>query len=246
MTDSPRRLIAGNWKMNMDRASGRALAAEIADASPFRCSVLICPPAILVGDVQAVAAGTDLMVGGQDCHPETSGAHTGDISPTMLADMGCSHVIVGHSERRQNHGEPSALIREKAKAALAAQLTPIICIGETEDERDTDLTEAVLARQLAESVPHGRRGADIVVAYEPVWAIGTGRTASPEQVAAAHSHVRRCLADLVTQADDVPLLYGGSVKPANAAELLSITNVDGALVGGASLKSGDFLGIVDA
>ncbi|MEZ5669220.1 MAG: triose-phosphate isomerase [Alphaproteobacteria bacterium] len=246
MAERPRRLIAGNWKMNMLRADGRALAAAVAEAGPFGPSVLLCPPATLLAEVLAAVAGSGVLVGGQDCHPAASGAHTGDIAAPMLADLGCSHVIVGHSERRQNHGESSALVREKAQAALAAGLTPIVCIGETEAERDAGRTEAVLAGQLADSVPPGCAGADVVVAYEPVWAIGTGRTATPEQVADAHAHLRRCLAGLVGDPARVALLYGGSVKPGNAAEILATADVDGALVGGASLKAADFLGIVTA
>ena len=246
MAEQPQRLIAGNWKMNMLRDDGRALAAAVAAGPSAQCGVVLCPPATLLAEVVAAVSGSPVQVGGQDCHAESSGAHTGDIAAAMLADLGCSHVIVGHSERRQNHGESNQAVQAKAAAALGAGLTPIICIGETEGERDADATEAVLSRQLDESIPGGCAGDDIVVAYEPVWAIGTGRTASPEQVAAAHAHIRSRLGNLVGNPQRVPLLYGGSVKPGNAGELLSTANVDGALVGGASLKAQDFLAIVAA
>ncbi len=242
------RMIAGNWKMNMLRAEGRALAEAVAAGAGDSAgvAVVICPPATLIAEIVAAVKGSKVTVGGQDCHTEASGAHTGDIAAPMLADLGCTHVIVGHSERRQDHGEENEHVRAKAQAALAAGLTPIICIGETEAERDADATEVILSRQLAESVPPGCAGSEIVVAYEPVWAIGTGRTATPEQVAHAHAHIRSRLADLVSRPEAVPLLYGGSVKPGNAAELLATANVDGALVGGASLKAEDFLAIVAA
>jgi triosephosphate isomerase (TIM) len=240
------RLIAGNWKMNLLRADGHALAAAVAKSAGGNAAVVLCPPATLVAEVVAAVAGSRVTVGGQDCHADASGAHTGDIAAPMLADLGCTHVIVGHSERRQNHDETSQDVQAKAKAALAAGLTPIICIGETDAERDADATEPILSRQLAESIPPGCRGGEIVVAYEPVWAIGTGRTATPEQVAHAHAHIRAKLGGLVAEPAAVPLLYGGSVKPGNAAELLATANVDGALVGGASLKAEDFLAIVAA
>lgn len=240
------RLIAGNWKMNMLRADGRALAEAVAAGAGSGAGVVLCPPATLLAEVLAAVAGSRVAVGGQDCHAEASGAHTGDIAAAMLVDLGCRYVIVGHSERRQDHDEDNFQVQAKAKAALAAGLTPIICIGETEGERDADATEAILSRQIAESLPPDLDGGEIVVAYEPVWAIGTGRTATPEQVAHAHAHIRDRLAGSVAKPDAVSLLYGGSVKPGNAAELLGTANVDGALVGGASLKAADFLAIVRA
>lgn len=246
MAERAPRLIAGNWKMNMLRTEGRALAQAVAAGPATDCIVVLCPPATLIAEVAATLGGSQVKVGGQDCHISESGAHTGDIAAPMLADAGCAYVIVGHSERRQNYGESSATVQAKAKAALAAGLIPIVCIGETEAERDGDATEAVLARQLAESVPAGCSGSDIVVAYEPVWAIGTGRTATPDQVAAAHAHIRGQLAGLVAQPQAVSLLYGGSVKPGNAPELLATPDVDGALIGGASLKADDFLAIIAA
>lgn len=248
MADRPRRLIAGNWKMNLLRADARALATAVASAGPFSAEVVLCPPAVLVRDVVEALAGTQVRVGGQDCHPEPSGAHTGDTAAPLLRDAGCTHVIVGHSERRQNHGETNAQVAAKTVAALDASLVPIICIGETEAERDAGATETVLARQVAESVPAAGERAAFVVAYEPVWAIGTGRTATIEQVASAHAHIRERLeaAFGVATAAATPLLYGGSVKPGNAAELLATAHVDGALVGGASLKAEDFIAIINA
>lgn len=226
-------LIAGNWKMNGLGASISQLDALLAARWPAGARLLICPPATLVAAFAARAAGSAIAIGGQDCHWEASGAHTGDIAAEMLADAGASYVIVGHSERRADHGESDAIVRRKAEAALRAGLTPIVCVGETLEEREAGTTLEVIARQLEGSVP---AGADIVIAYEPVWAIGTGRTPTVEQVAEVHAEIRRI-------AGGVAILYGGSVKPGNAVELLGIANVDGALVGGASLMAADFLGI---
>jgi len=246
MADRPRRLIAGNWKMNLLREDARALANAVAAASPFAAEVVLCPPAVLIRDVVDAVAGRPVRIGGQDCHPEPAGAHTGDTAAPLLRDAGCTWVIVGHSERRQDHGETDALVAAKAQAAVAAGLAPIVCIGETEAERDAGETAAVLTRQLAGSIPQLPDG--LAVAYEPVWAIGTGRTATPGQVAEAHAHIRARLAAAFgdAAASGIPLLYGGSVKPGNAAELLATANVDGALVGGASLKADDFLAIINA
>jgi triosephosphate isomerase len=180
------------------------------------------------------------MLGGQDCHPQTKGAHTGDVAAEMLKDLGCSHVIVGHSERRTDHGEIDLVVSEKAKAAHRAGLVAIICIGETEAERDAGETLNVCSRQIAGSVPDDATAENTVIAYEPVWAIGTGRTPTNEDVAEVHGHIRAELSRKVANADDVRILYGGSVKGSNAGELMSIPNVDGALVGGASLKADDF------
>lgn len=245
-----RKLIAGNWKMNGLRADGVALARDVADrASKLGGSgpeLLVCPPATLIALVAEAIAGTVVALGGQDCHAEPSGAHTGDISAPMLADLGCRFVIVGHSERRTNHGETSAQVRAKAEAALKAGLVPVVCIGETLAERDAGRTLEIIKMQLGASLPEGASAANLVIAYEPVWAIGTGRNATTAQVAEVHSLIRRELGGRVPDAEGVRILYGGSVKPSNAAELLAVRDVDGALVGGASLKADDFMAIAGA
>jgi len=238
-----RKLIAGNWKMNGLRADGLALARDLvrrAAAEPVACDLLLCPPATLLCAVGEALAGTGVALGGQDCHAKPKGAHTGDISAPMLRDAGCSHVILGHSERRTDHGESDELVRAKVAAATAAGLIAILCVGETAAERDAGRALEVVARQLQGSLPSGLGAAQLVVAYEPVWAIGTGRTPTTAEIAAVHRHIRAVLGGLVTGAADVPILYGGSVKPGNARELLHLENVDGALVGGASLDAGDF------
>ncbi len=245
-----RYLIAGNWKMHCRRADGLALATSLASlvgakADP-RFDLLLCPPATIVGPVADGVAGSAVFVGGQDCHADPQGAHTGDIAAEMLADLGASHVIVGHSERRTNHAETSAQVRGKAGAALRAGLTAIVCVGETEAQRDAGQAEAVVAEQLAGSIPAGATAANLVVAYEPVWAIGTGRTPTIADIAAMHAMIRACLTGLVADPDGVRILYGGSVKPSNAAEILAVADVDGALVGGASLKADDFWAIAQA
>jgi triosephosphate isomerase len=244
-----RKLIAGNWKMNGLRADGLALArsvAERAQAGANGPELLICPPATLIALVADQVASPLVALGGQDCHAEGSGAHTGDIAAPMLADLGCRYVIVGHSERRTNHGETSAQVRSKAEAALAAGLTAIVCIGETLAERDAGRTPEVIKSQLGGSLPKGASAANLVVAYEPVWAIGTGRNATAGQVAEVHKLIRHELTNRVLDAADVRILYGGSVKPANAGELMAVADVDGALVGGASLKAEDFMAIAAA
>ncbi len=246
---APRALIAGNWKMNAGGADGVALAkAVLAAATKAKpaCELLLCPPAVVLAAVSHVVDGSEIATGGQDCHARNSGAHTGDISAPMLAGAGASYVIVGHSERRTDHGEDDALVRAKAAAAHKVGLTAVICIGETEAERDAGETLAVLARQIAGSLPDGAGAANTVIAYEPVWAIGTGRTPSVNEVAGAHAHIRKELAGKAADADMVRILYGGSVKPDNAAELLAVANVDGALVGGASLDAASFLAIAAA
>jgi triosephosphate isomerase len=246
-----RKLIAGNWKMNGTRADAGALIAGIlaeAGSLPAVCDLLVCPPFTLIGEVGAGLDGHAVALGGQDCHGAPKGAHTGDISAPMLADMGCRYVIVGHSERRQNHRESSAQVAEKAGAALAAGLTPIVCIGETEAERTAGQTFDVLAAQLDGSIPATcQDGGEVVVAYEPVWAIGTGKTATPADVQAAHRHIReRLQGRFAGSGEATRILYGGSVKPGNAGELMAVANVDGALVGGASLDAASFLGIARA
>lgn len=243
-----RPLIAGNWKMNGLKADGLALATgvaqEIGKPGAVACEILVCPPATLIMAVADAVRGSALAVGGQDCHPKPTGAHTGDISAAMLKDAGASYVIVGHSERRTDHGETDALVQAKATAGHHAGLNVIVCIGETETERDAGSTLDVLARQIAGSVPQQARAADTVIAYEPVWAIGTGRTPTSAEIAAAHAHIRERLAARIgAQADAMRILYGGSVKASNAAEILRLAHVDGALVGGASLVAADFCAI---
>jgi triosephosphate isomerase len=239
-----RKLIAGNWKMNCLKADGVALARELgiryAEEDEPAFDMLLCPPFTLISTIGEAIAGSGLMLGGQDCHPQPKGAHTGDVAAEMLKDLGCSHVIVGHSERRTDHGEIDLVVSEKAKAAHRAGLVAIICIGETEAERDAGETLNVCSRQIAGSVPDDATAENTVIAYEPVWAIGTGRTPTNEDVAEVHGHIRAELSRKVANADDVRILYGGSVKGSNAGELMSIPNVDGALVGGASLKADDF------
>ena len=245
----PRPLIAGNWKMNGLRADGlalaRDLAARLADHGARGFDMLVCPPAPLLIPVAEAIRDSGLALGGQDCHPERSGAHTGDLSAEMLRDAGCSYVIVGHSERRADHGEGDALVRAKAEAARAAGLVPIVCLGETDAQRAAGDTLAVIEGQLRGSLPRAGDPAALVIAYEPVWAIGTGKTATPDDAAEAHGHIRALLVDELGGeiAGGLPILYGGSVKPGNAGELLAVADVDGALVGGASLKAEDFWAI---
>jgi triosephosphate isomerase len=241
-----RKLAAGNWKMNGLSAQLDEVNALVAAHPAPVCEVLLCPPATLLAPMAAVAAGR-IALGGQDCHPKTSGAHTGDISAAMLVDAGASHVILGHSERRADHGETDALVRAKAEAAITAGLVAIICVGETEAERDAGATLGVIGTQLAGSVPESATPANTVIAYEPVWAIGTGRTPTLPEIAEVHADLRARLTDRFgPAARDFRLLYGGSVKPSNAAEIFALPNVDGALVGGASLKAADFGAIVAA
>ena len=250
MARARRPLIAGNWKMNGLRADALALAMGVADgvrqAGWTDREVLVCPPATLLLAVADAVKGSGLLVGGQDCHAKARGAHTGDISAEMLRDGGASHVIVGHSERRADCGETDAIVRAKAEAAWRAGLLPIVCIGETLADREAGRTLAVLETQLKGSIPSGATAARMIVAYEPVWAIGTGKTPTTPEVAAAHAHIRKVLEGLMSEASLVRLLYGGSVKGSNAAELLAAGNVDGALVGGASLKADEFLAIANA
>jgi triosephosphate isomerase len=241
-----RQLIAGNWKMNGRQASAVALAREIvaqADAGPLRCDLLVCPPTPLLAPVGAVLVSGPVALGAQDCHPAEDGAHTGDVSAEMLADLDCRYVIVGHSERRTDHGETDELVNAKAAAAHRAGLVAVVCVGETLAERDAGRTLEVVERQVLGSLPAGSTPENTVIAYEPVWAIGTGRTPTPQDVAAVHGHLRLVLGRKVSGADRLRVLYGGSVKPDNAKVLLAVDNVDGALVGGASLKAADFWAI---
>ncbi len=243
-----RKLAAGNWKMNGLKASLTELDALIAATGTGTAEVLICPPATLIAACADRARGSRVAIGGQDCHAAAGGAHTGDISAEMIADAGARHVIVGHSERRADHGETDAAVRAKTEAAWRAGLTAIVCVGETEAERDAGRALAVVGAQLDGSVPDGATAGRLVVAYEPVWAIGTGRTPAPGDIAEMHDHLRAGLVARFGAAtgNGVRLLYGGSVKPGNAAEIFGISNVDGGLVGGASLKATDFLAIVAA
>lgn len=236
------KLIAGNWKMNglaqdcVERI--KALDAGIQDNSGF--DMVICPPATLLAHALALTTNSSIVVGGQDCHAQDSGAFTGDIAASMLADLGCKYVIVGHSERRQYHAETSVQVAEKAKAAQAAGLIPIICVGETDAQRTAGVQNDVVAEQLAQSIPVGANADNAVIAYEPVWAIGTGKTASAQDVADMHAFIRAKVGQ------GMRILYGGSVKAANAREILHTPNVDGVLVGGASLKADEFLSIAKA
>jgi triosephosphate isomerase len=245
----PTPLIAGNWKMNgqgVDLEQAIAVAQALAE-SPTPARVAICPPATLVSRMAAALSGSAVIVGGQDCHGEPSGAFTGDVSAPMLADAGARMVIVGHSERRSAYGEDDTTVAAKARAALSAGLEPIICVGETLEQRREGLALDVVVGQVDGSLPKVGEAA-FAIAYEPVWAIGTGLTPSIEQIEQIHRAIRNALVDALGAAAGAraPILYGGSVKPANAAEILAAAEVDGALVGGASLKAADFLGIIRA
>ena len=249
MTAKPRPLVAGNWKMNGLRASLGEIAAmaEGYDATlRGRIDMLVCPPFPLLAAAVEAARDTGIAIGAQDCHEKASGAHTGDVSAEMIADAGAAYVIVGHSERRADHGETDAVVRAKAQAAHRAGLVAIVCVGETRGQREAGRTLDVVAGQLAGSIPEGATAANLVVAYEPVWAIGTGLTPTTADVAEVHAMIRRELGRRMSEAAGVRLLYGGSVKPSNAAELMAVADVDGALVGGASLTAKDFLGIAAA
>lgn len=244
-----RKLIAGNWKMNGLAAAldeGRALAEDL-KREPARTRVALCPPATLVERLARALDGSAVEIGGQDCGSETCGAFTGDVSAEMLADAGAKLVILGHSERRAGHGESDALIAAKTLAALAAGLEPIICVGETLAEREAGQAVEVVRRQVMGSLPTALQGRDFAVAYEPVWAIGTGLTPTLAQIEEVHRAVRAAMVERLGESGrDMPILYGGSVKPGNAAEILATPEVGGALVGGASLKAADFLGIIRA
>lgn len=242
-----RPLIAGNWKMNGSRSMAGELLQGLTKLRAARkdlpVDLLVCPPAPYLGLAAEALKGSDIALGAQDCHTKASGAHTGDIAAGMLADIGCKAVILGHSERRADHGETSELVAAKAKAALDAGLTPIICVGETEGERDRGATLEVVSAQLEGSIPADATAEHLVVAYEPVWAIGTGKTPTPDDVAAVHAHIRGLLKAWFKDGAEMRVLYGGSVKAANAATLMHVPEVNGALVGGASLKAEEFWGI---
>jgi triosephosphate isomerase (TIM) len=239
-----KKLVAGNWKMNGLRADGVALANELARRAVTatggegpRCDLLICPPATLLASVHEAVDGSGIALGGQDCHASAQGAFTGDISPEMLADAGCTHVILGHSERRHGHGETDAVIHDKIAGARRAGLVAILCVGETQVQRQAGEAVAVVEGQLAGSIPDGLGDQGLIVAYEPVWAIGTGLSATLDDITIMHAAIRARLAP------DARILYGGSVNPANAASILNLADVDGALVGGASLNADSFWAI---
>lgn len=242
-------LIAGNWKMNTDRASGTELAKAIAEAAGDVKDVdlLVCPPSVYLSSVADVLAGSAVALGAQNVYFEEGGAFTGEVSTGMLSDLGVEYVILGHSERRHVMGETDQDVNKKTHKALAAGLAPIVCVGELLEERESGDTAKVIAQQFRDSLADitAEQIASVVIAYEPVWAIGTGKVASPEQAEEVHADLRRLLVERYNQevADQVRILYGGSVKPGNAAELIGQPNVDGALVGGASLKADDFIGI---
>jgi triosephosphate isomerase len=247
MTNAIRPLIAGNWKMNGLKASASELQAMIEGAPDVagKADLLVCPPATLIAAFAEKLLGSKtIAIGAQDCHPKASGAHTGDLSAEMLADAGATAIIVGHSERRADHGESDALVRQKAEAAWRAGLTAIVCVGETQAHRDAGQTLHICGGQLSGSLPDGATAANLVVAYEPVWAIGTGLTPTAGDIEQVHKFIRDSLtARFNGDGARIRILYGGSVKPSNAAELMAVPNVNGALVGGASLKAADFLAI---
>ncbi|HEY1452422.1 MAG TPA: triose-phosphate isomerase [Roseiarcus sp.] len=250
MTPGVRPLVAGNWKMNglsgsLGEIDAMRRAADAGEAG--EAELAVCPPATLLAQAAWKLKGSRIALGAQDCHTEPSGPYTGDLSAPMLKDAGATYVIVGHSERRTHHHETDALVRAKAEAALKAGLIPIICVGETQAEREAGQQAAVVIRQLRRSLPPGQTSDTVVIAYEPVWAIGTGLTPTPGDVAVVHNGIRALLAEIGgPSAAKTRLLYGGSVKPSNCQELLTLDNVDGALVGGASLKAADFLAIAAA
>ena len=241
-----KKIIAGNWKMNTSRSEAKTLASALTkhnQAVSDRFDMIVCPPSIWLTDIVDTAKGSALAVGSQDIHEKEKGAFTGNVSAAMLKDAGVTYALVGHSERRQFHNETNALVKAKAEAAIAAGITPIICVGEVEAERNSGSQEFVVGQQLAESLPATGK---YIVAYEPVWAIGTGKTATPEDVRAMHGFIRQTLAKAVDHADQVAILYGGSVKSSNASEILATINVDGVLVGGSSLDAEEFWAIAQA
>ena len=241
------KLAAGNWKMNGLSDALREVEALAAAHPSAGCEILVCPPSTLLSRMSDATAGTSIKTGGQDCHANTSGAHTGDISAEMIADAGGSFVIVGHSERRTDHGETDSEIQAKAAAAWRAGLTAIICVGETLEQREAGQTLEIVGGQLRGSVPDGATASNTVIAYEPVWAIGTGKVPTLEEIAEVHDDIRARLSERFGEdAHGMRLLYGGSVKPSNASDIFAVSNVDGALVGGASLKAADFGGIISA
>ena len=242
-----RKLVVGNWKMNGSRSANAQLLSGVLELRPFGCDVAVCVPYPYLPETAVTLSGSELRWGAQDCSAHESGAYTGEVSVAMLAEFGCRYVIVGHSERRAMHGETDALVADKARAALAHGITPIVCVGETRAQREAGETDAVVKRQLS-AVIHalGHCAGEVVVAYEPVWAIGTGLTAAPEQAQAVHALLRAQLRAATPRADAMLLLYGGSMKPDNAAALLAQPDIDGGLIGGASLKAAEFTAICRA
>jgi triosephosphate isomerase len=242
-----RALVVGNWKMNGSRSGNAQLLSGVLQARPYGCDVAVCVPFPYLPETAVSLAGSDLRWGAQDCSAHESGAYTGEVSSAMLAEFGCRYAIVGHSERRALHGESDQLVADKARAALAHGITPIVCVGETREQRESGQTDAVVKRQLS-AVIHALAhcAGEIVVAYEPVWAIGTGLTATPEQAQAVHALLRAQLRAATPRADAMTLLYGGSVKPDNATTLFAQPDIDGGLIGGASLKAADFIAICRA
>jgi triosephosphate isomerase len=242
-----RALVVGNWKMNGSRSVNAPLLASVLQARPFGCDVAVCVPFPYLPETAVALASSDLRWGAQDCSAHESGAYTGEVSSAMLAEFGCRYAIVGHSERRALHGESDQLVADKARAALAHGITPIVCVGETLEQRQAGQTDAIVKRQLS-AVIHtlAHCAGEIVVAYEPVWAIGTGLTAAPEQAQEVHALLRAQLRAATARADAMTLLYGGSVKPDNAAALFAQPDIDGGLIGGASLKAADFIAICRA
>jgi triosephosphate isomerase len=242
-----RKLVAGNWKMHGNHQANAELLSGIAGARPFGCDVAVCVPFPYLSETAVALAASEVRWGAQDCSAHEQGAYTGEVSVGMLAEFGCRYVIVGHSERRQYHGETDQLVADKAKAALARGITPIVCVGETLAQRDAGETELVVKRQLS-AVIHtlGHCAGEMVVAYEPVWAIGTGKVATPEQAQAVHALLRAQLKAATAQADGMKILYGGSMKPDNAVSLLAQPDIDGGLIGGAALKAADFVAICRA
>lgn len=242
-----RKLAAGNWKMNGTPQSLEMIEVLAQSSPDADCDILVCPPATLLVSAAARAKGTPVMIGAQTCHTAETGAHTGDVSASMLRDAGASHVIVGHSERRAAYGETDALVRAQAEAAAQVGLAAIICLGETLDERDNGQALPVIRRQLAASLPQAATGTTTVIAYEPIWAIGTGKVPQMEEIAEVHTQLRTDLVEkLGPEGNAIRLLYGGSVKPGNAADIFALSDVDGALVGGASLTAADFSPIIAA
>jgi triosephosphate isomerase (TIM) len=251
MSASPRPLVAGNWKMNSLRADAKALADGVAAkhsaAGEITCDVLVCPPFHLLTEVATAIQGSGVQLGAQTCHTDVSGAHTGDISAEMIADCGATYVIVGHSERRADHGEDDAAVKARAEAGHRAGLIAIVCIGETESERDAGNALKVVESQLAGSMPDAATAANTVVAYEPVWAIGTGRTANTDEIKEVHDHIRSILvARFGDDGNGMRILYGGSMKAENADGIMAVENVNGGLIGGAALKAETFWPIIEA
>ena len=247
MTTNPlTMLVAGNWKMNGNSSQLSEFASALKGSPSADCEVLVCPPFPLLGLVPSFVRPESISFGGQDCHAEAKGAHTGDTSAELLVDLKCSHVILGHSERRADHGETSEQVKAKAKAAIAAGLIAIVCVGETKDQRESGKARSVVLDQLSRSLLENANADNVVIAYEPVWAIGTGLVASTEDIREMHADIRKFLGEAFQSGNEMRILYGGSVKGSNAAEIFAVDHVNGALVGGASLKADSFAEIISA